>query len=193
MSALVREWIRNAKKYGIAIATTGLIEVLRKTYYDYLRNQYYKHKIEETAEEVRPGLWVGGESTVNSNTVLGDNVHFLGMEIRGEGSVTIGDNFHAGSGCDIITENHNYDHGDAIPYDDTYVRKEVEIGDNVWLGIDVTIVPGVTIEEGAIVQAGSVVTENIPRGAIAGGHPAEVFDQRDMDHYERLKSEGKFR
>jgi acetyltransferase-like isoleucine patch superfamily enzyme len=52
----------------------------------------------------------------------------------------------------------------------------VEIQDNVWLGARVTITPGVTIEE----------------GAIAGGHPAEVFDYRDMDHYNRLKEAGKF-
>ncbi|MXR53033.1 acyltransferase [Halovenus sp. WSH3] len=132
------------------------------------------------------------EKTVNSKTVLGDNVHLIGIQVRGEGRVTIGDNFHAGSGCEIITENHNYDDGEAIPYDDTFVTESVEIGDNVWLGIDVTVLPGVSIGEGAIIQAGSVVTQDIPKGAIAGGHPAEVFEHRDMDHYETLKAEGKF-
>lgn len=68
----------------------------------------------------------------------------------------------------------------------------MEIQDNVWVGARVTIIPGVTIEEGAIVQAGSTVTQDIPEGAIAGGHPAEVFDYRDMDHYNRLKEAGKF-
>jgi acetyltransferase-like isoleucine patch superfamily enzyme len=51
---------------------------------------------------------------------------------------------------------------------------------------------GVSIGEGAIIQAGSVVVKNIPKYAIAGGHPATVFKYRDIDHYERLKAEGKF-
>lgn len=182
------------KTYGIALTIVGLIEyVLNERYYAYLKKAYYERKVEETAKAVGNDLWVGGETTVNSNTILGDNVHFNGMHIRGEGPVTIGDNFHSGSGCQIITENHNYDSGDAIPYDDTYATKPVEIEDNVWIGIEVLVVPGVTIGEGAIVQSGSVVTKDIPPGGIAGGHPVEVFDQRDMDHYRKLKSEGKFR
>lgn len=192
MANLPSKWVQLSKKQGIATTVAGIIEHIRDNQYQYLKRKYYKHTVEETAEEVGSGLFVGGKSRVNSKTVLGDNVHFMGMTIRGDGPVTIGDNFHSGSGCDIMTANHRYDTGDAIPYDDTYIYKSVEIGDNVWFGIDVTVIPGVTIEEGAIIQSGSVVTEDIPRGAIAGGHPAEVFDHRDMDHYEKLKSEGKF-
>jgi acetyltransferase-like isoleucine patch superfamily enzyme len=153
---------------------------------------YYREEIKNTAREVGSDLYVGGESHVNSKTVLGDNVNFIGMKIKGEGRMTIGDNFHAGSGCVIITANHNYDDGDAIPYDDTYICEAVQIGDNVWFGMDVTVLPGVSIGEGAVIQTGSVVTEDVPNGAIAGGHPAEVFDHRDMTHYETLKAEGKF-
>ena len=66
------------------------------------------------------------------------------------------------------------------------------IEDNVWLGNRVTILPGVTIGEGAIIQAGSTVVRDIEKYAIAGGHPAKVFKYRDIDHYEKLKNEGKF-
>jgi acetyltransferase-like isoleucine patch superfamily enzyme len=48
------------------------------------------------------------------------------------------------------------------------------------------------IEEGAIIQAGSVVVNDIPYCAIAGGSPAKVFKYRNIDHYELLKSQGKF-
>ena len=54
------------------------------------------------------------------------------------------------------------------------------------------ILPGVKISEGSIIQAGSVVVNDIEKYAIAGGHPAKVFKYRDIEHYERLKSEKKF-
>ena len=92
----------------------------------------------------------------------------------------------------MITQIHNYDNGNAIPYDNTYILKDINIEDNVWIGDRVLILAGVTIGEGAIIQAGSVVVKNIPKYAIAGGHPAEVFSYRDKDHYEQLKAEGKF-
>jgi len=66
------------------------------------------------------------------------------------------------------------------------------IEDNVWLGHRVIILGGVTIGEGAIIQAGSVVVKDIPKYAIAGGHPAKVFKYRDIKHYNRLKKEKKF-
>lgn len=187
----IRE-LRKAAFPAASILLATVIEKISKEEYYRIKSYYYEHKVRETAKEVGSGLYVRGECEVNSETVLGEGVHFHGINIRGGGPVTIGDHFHAGSGCEIITEHHNYDSGSAIPYDDTVIRKKVDIADNVWLGINVTVLPGVTIEEGAIIQAGSTVVDDIPKGAIAGGHPAEVFDQRDMDHYENLKAREKF-
>lgn len=182
------------KDYAVDVVTRsfGALLRLKRSYYDPIEYAYYERKIVETAKEVGSRPWIGGVTSVNSETVLGENVHFHGLNVRGDGPITIGDNFHAGAGCEIITETHNYDDGDAIPYDDTFIVEGVDVGDNVWFGIDVTVLPGVSIGEGAIIQAGSVVTDDVPKGAIAGGHPAEVFGKRDMDHYERLKAEGKF-
>lgn len=139
-----------------------------------------------------PTLGVGGPVSLNGNTWLGNNVNFNGLRIEGRGKVTIGDNFHSGTECLLITQIHNYDTGSAIPYDSTYTLKEICIEDNVWLGSRVIILGGITIGEGAIIQAGSCVVSDIPRCAIAGGHPAKVFMYRDIEHYERLKKEGKF-
>ncbi len=135
---------------------------------------------------------VNGKSSVTRNTFLGSNVNFNGMEIAGCGKVTIGNNFHSGPGCLVISQNHNFDSGKAIPYDETYVCKDVNIKDNVWLGSRVIVLGGVTTGEGAIIQAGSCVVSNIPAYAIAGGHPAKVFSRRNVEHYEKLKAEGKF-
>ena len=137
-------------------------------------------------------LYVNGLSFVTKKTKLGKNISFNGMSIRGCGNVIIGDNFHSGLECMMITQNHNYDTGTAIPYDEAYVCKDITIEENVWLGHRVIILGGVTIGEGAIIQAGSVVVKDIPKYAIAGGHPAKVFKYRDIKHYERLKKDKKF-
>ena len=131
-------------------------------------------------------------SAVTKNTILGKNVNFNGMRISGQGNVLIGDNFHSGTECMIITSYHNYDQGTKIPYDDTYISKDVRIEDNVWLGSRVIVLGGVTIGEGAIIQAGSVVVKDIPAYGIAGGHPAKVFKYRDIEHYNQLKKQGSF-
>ncbi|WP_438434525.1 acyltransferase [Gorillibacterium sp. sgz500922] len=152
---------------------------------------YYPQRIKRQAKSYAGKIYVGGKSFVNSNTELGNNVSFNGMGITGQGRVVIGDNFHSGPGCQIITSFHNYE-GEAIPYDNTFIDKAVIIGDNVWIGNSVIILGGVTIGEGVIIQAGSVVCKDIPPYAIAGGHPAIPFKYRDMDHYEKLKKEGRF-
>lgn len=126
------------------------------------------------------------------NTFVGSCSHFNGINISGSGRVTIGSYFHSGKHIRIITSFHNYDRGNAIPYDETMVTKDVTIDDCVWLGERVLILGGVHIGEGAVLQAGSVVVRDIPPYAIAGGAPAQVFKYRDMEHYERLKAEGRF-
>lgn len=137
-------------------------------------------------------VYVNGRTRLTPTTELGSNVHFNGLIASGGGKLKIGDNFHSGEECMIITQIHNYDKGNAIPYDSTYIHKDVIIEDNVWLGSRVIILGGVTIGEGAIIQAGSCVVNDVPKYAIAGGHPARVFSQRNIEHYELLKSQGKF-
>lgn len=152
----------------------------------------FKLLVTRKAKEFGCNLRVNAKSSVNKNTFLGNNVNFNGMKIVGRGQAIIGDNFHSGEDCLMITQIHNFDSGKAIPYDDTYLTKDIKIEDNVWLGSRVIILGGVTIGEGAIIQAGSVVVSDIPKFAIAGGHPAKVFKYRDIDHYEKLKAENKF-
>lgn len=81
--------------------------------------------------------------------------------------------------------------GDKIPYDHTTIVKDIIIGENVWFGMNVTVM-WVSIGEGAIVQAGSVVVNNIPACAIAGGHPAKVFSYRGKVKYDDLKVRKQF-
>ena len=157
-----------------------------------LKRGIYTYIVKRQTAFVGDELHVNGKSHVMQKTFLGNNVNMNGLKITGGGSVKIGDNFHSGVECLIITQNHNYDSGSSIPYDNTYIYKDVIIEDNVWLGSRVIILGGVTIGEGAIIQAGSVVVNDIPKCGIAGGHPAKVFKYRDENHYYKLKAENKF-
>ena len=74
-----------------------------------------------------------------------------------------GKNIHIGSD---FTGNHNLTILDI---------REVHIGDDVWIGGNVTILPGVTIGDRAVIGAGAVVTEDIPADSVAVGAPARVI------------------
>src|SRR5690554_164407 len=152
---------------------------------------YYKRQVEKNCKSFIPPLRVNGPTFVSKYTELGKNVSFNGMSIGGIGKVKIGDNFHSGVGCKILTQIHNYE-GDALPYDSKIIAKDTEIGDNVWFGDDVTVLGGVKIGNGVIIQAGSVVVSSIPDYGIAGGHPAKVFKSRNIEHYESLKEQKRF-
>ena len=52
------------------------------------------------------------------------------------------------------------------------------IGNDVWIGLNATILDGVTIGDGAIVAAGAVVTKDVPPYAVVGGVPAKIIKYR---------------
>jgi chloramphenicol O-acetyltransferase type B len=143
---------------------------------------------------VGKGLNVNGKISGFGKLVeIGDFCNFNpNVRILGRGKVKFGNYFHTGENLTIITQNHNFDNGLTIPYDNTYIVKDVIIEDFVWLGHGVILLPGIKIGEGAIVGAGAVVTKDVPLGAIVGGNPAKIIRYRDLEHFNSLKSEGKY-
>ena len=55
------------------------------------------------------------------------------------------------------------------------IAKPIEVGDNVWFGGDVTVLPGVKIGSNSVIGAKSLVTKDIPEGVLAFGNPCKVI------------------
>ena len=153
---------------------------------------FWEWKVRRTAMSTGKVIFIGGPSSVNSKTKLGNHASTNGLTVKGSGEVTIGDYVHTGCDLLIITSNHNFKNAITLPYDDKHDVKSVDIGRAVWIGDRVIILGGVNIGEGAIIQAGSVVVSDIPAYGIAGGSPAKVFSKRDTDHYSKLAEQDKF-
>lgn len=61
------------------------------------------------------------------------------------------------------------------------IAKPVNIGNDVWIGGNVTILPGVTIGNNVIVAAGAVVTKDVPDNTLVGGVPARMIKTLEND------------
>ncbi len=109
---------------------------------------------------------------------IGDNSG-IGIDSKLYGTVKIGDHVMMGPECYIYSYNHNTQRTD-IPMDQQGIGEErpVEIGNDVWIGSRVTILPGVHIGDGAIIGASAVVTKDVPNYAVVGGNPAKVIKYR---------------
>jgi len=155
----------------------------------YLSN-YYTNKIKKIGKCVR----FNGVSHISGleNIEIGNNVHIGNNAwIRGEGGLYIGDNTHISRNLVLYTINHNYK-GNLLPYDNTSINKKVIIEKNVWIGMNVVILPGSHIEEGCIIGAGAVVAGRIKKCSIYGASLGKVINKRDEKHYDYLNRNKKF-
>ncbi len=118
------------------------------------------------------GLFPPFYTDCGQNITIGKRCFFnMGCSFQDWGSITIGDDCLIGHNCTICTVNHSKDpqhRGDMT-------CSSVKIGNRVWIGANVTILPGVSIGEGAIIAAGAVVNKNIESNTIVAGVPAKVI------------------
>lgn len=98
------------------------------------------------------------------------NFHFTVLD---EAPVTIGDDCFIGPNVSIYTACHSTDPIERNTRQEW--AEPVTIGNNVWIGGSVTILPGVTIGDNVTIGAGSVVTKDIPSGTVAVGNPCRVI------------------
>ena len=88
-------------------------------------------------------------------------------------TVKFGDNVLIGPNCGFYTAGHPIDvkqRNSGLEY-----AKPITVGNNVWFGGNVIVLPGVTIGDNTIIGAGSVVTKDIPSNVIAVGNPCKVI------------------
>ena len=169
-------------------------ETLWNAFFTKLMNKVYSVALPEQFEKCGKGVKIYYPFTISriGNAKIGDNVHINGGAfINASGGLQIGNNVHIGRNLTIYTVNHDY-LGQALPYDDGLVKKSVKIEDNVWIGINVTIIPGTTIGEGSIVGAGTTVSRDIPPLAIVGSMPPRIIKYRDRNHYLSLRKAKKY-
>jgi len=122
-----------------------------------------------------------GATFGRGNTIwLGDDSD-LGIDCDLRGEVHIGKNSIMGPEVVIWTTNHRMDRTDIpIMQQGNLPEEPVWIGDDVWIGTRVIILPGVKIGDHAVIGAGAVVAKDIPPWGIAVGNPARVIRYRNQ-------------
>ena len=108
------------------------------------------------------------------NIQVGENFYANhGCVILDGGKVTFGDNVFIAPDCGFHTAGHPLDAEQrnlGLEY-----AWPITVGDNVWIGANVTVLPGVTIGSNTVIAAGSVVNRDIPAGVVAAGNPCRVL------------------
>jgi maltose O-acetyltransferase len=141
-----------------------------------LRRQLIRHIASSVGQEVivkhnaqigaGVGLIIGSRSQLGHNCRIGNNV-------------TIGCDVLMGPDVVIMTSAHAFEDPNVpINLQGALPIRAVNIGDDVWLGTRVIIMPSVTIGRGAVIGAGSVVTKDVPPFAIVAGVPAKTIRYR---------------
>lgn len=105
---------------------------------------------------------IGEKFFANTNLVILD-----------EAKVTFGDNVYIAPNCSFYTVGHAIDPQERnveIQY-----AYPIKVGNNVWFGGNVVVLPGVTIGNNVTIGAGSVVTKDIPDNVVAVGNPCKVI------------------
>lgn len=100
------------------------------------------------------------------------------LVILDEAPVRFGDNVFIAPCCGFYTAGHPLDVADRNR--GLEFAKPITVGDNVWIGAGVTVLPGVEIGNNSVIGAGSVVVKSIPPCCVAAGNPCRVIRKLDI-------------
>ncbi len=112
------------------------------------------------------------------NIEIGENFYANhNLIILDANKVEFGDNVFIAPNCSFYTAGHPVDverRNKGLEY-----AKPIKVGNNVWIGGNVVVLPGVTIGDNVVIGAGSVVNKDIPSNTIAVGNPCKVIKHID--------------
>ncbi|MBY8869322.1 MULTISPECIES: sugar O-acetyltransferase [Streptomyces] len=116
---------------------------------------------------VRPPLYVdyGSNITIGARTFVNYNLTALDVA-----AIVIGEDCQIGPNVQLLTPTHPLD--PEPRRDKLEAARPITLGNNVWLGGGVIVLPGVTIGDNAVIGAGAVVTKDVPADVVAVGNPA---------------------
>lgn len=123
--------------------------------------------------------WGGHHVHFGSNIYANSN-----LTLVDDGHIYVGDRVMFGPNVTVATANHPIDpelRSRGLQY-----NRDAYIGENVWIGAGVIIVPGVRIGRNTVIGAGSIVTKDIPENVVAVGNPCRVLREisdRDREFY----------
>ena len=110
------------------------------------------------------------------NIYLGKNFYSNhNLVILDANKVEFGDNVFIGPNCGFYTSGHPLDY--EIRNKGLEYAKPIKVGNNVWIGGNVCVLPGVTIGDNVVIGAGSVVNKDIPSNVVAVGNPCKVVKE----------------
>lgn len=124
--------------------------------------------------------------TVGKYVSIGDETYAnMNLTLIDDWKITIGNRVLIGPNVTICTTGHPIHPAHRA---DGMYSFPVTIGDNVWIGGNVIILPGVTIGENSVIGAGAVVNKDIPANVVAAGNPCKVLreiNEHDEEYYFR--------
>lgn len=108
------------------------------------------------------------------NIAIGENFFANhNLVILDGAKVSFGNNVFIGPSCGFHTAGHPLDveqRNAGLEY-----AHPIRVGNNVWIGANVTVLPGITIGDNSVIGAGSVVTKDIPANVVAAGNPCRII------------------
>jgi galactoside O-acetyltransferase len=113
---------------------------------------------------------------------MGDYVYAnFNLTLVDDGNIYIGDKVMFGPNVTVATANHPI--APELREKQLQYNKDIHIGNNVWIGSGVIIVPGITIGDNSVIGAGSIVTKDIPANVVAYGNPCRIA--REINEHDR--------